>query len=84
MTKTTATTDLVTTATAATRMDRIAKHNGAVLCSAKNCPEPATQTMWSTTGSTFRACLNHTAPTFWSIYATAEHGTVYADNRRHA
>lgn len=84
MTKATATTDVVTTAIAATRMDRIAKHNGAVLCSAKNCPEPATATIWSTTGSTFRACLNHTAPTHWSIYATAEHGTVYADNRRHA
>ena len=83
MNKASTRTDVVAIATKQTIHDRIAAHNGAILCSNKGCRETATITMFFVSGRVSKYCKYHTEKSgFFPVYAIAEHDTIYGDKSK--
>ena len=84
MDKSSTRTDVVTVATKQTIHDRVAAHNGRILCSKKGCLETATITLFFVSGRVTKYCQYHTEKKggFFPIYAIAEHDTIYGDKSK--
>jgi len=83
MSKTPTRTDVLSVATKQTIHDRIAAHNGRILCSNKGCLETATITMFFVSGRVTKYCQFHTEKSgFFPVYAIAEHDTLYGDKSK--